>query len=389
MQQLERTTVYRSRCVAHVIYSFGAGGIENGLVNLINRLDSRRYSHLVCCLTEAGTFAKRIQQTNVKMVALHKRAGNDPSVPIRLGRLFRRHAVDIVHLRGWATLVEGLIGVHLSHQARVVYGFHGKTFEDVTAPKKRRDLVERVVFPHLNGIFTLTDRMKNDLCRRTSVPGEKVTVIHNGVDTQKFRPHRRLGLTRNFLGLSDADFVVGCVGRLDAVKDFETLLRGFSRLAAVSGQARLLIVGDGPLRQWIESRVRAIGLDGRVVMAGFQTDTAPFYRMMDLYVQTSLYEGFSNTILEAMAMGLPIVATRVGGNPDIITDNVNGKMIAPGDDESLSDLMIRFWRRRDLGPFYGKNAIKTVDRRFRIEAMVENYDRAYTKLLMGSAQRFQ
>jgi len=214
---------------------------------------------------------------------------------------------------------------------------------------------------------------------------DRVTQIYNGVDTDKFHPSKS---PRERLGpdgfLAADSFVVGTVGRMEPVKDQITLVRAFIQLvqsrAGAHDRLRLMMIGDGSLRAPAMELLRSAGLENLAWLPGERDDVSELMRSMDLFVLPSLREGVSNTILEAMASGLPVVATRVGGNPELVGEEDTGVLVPHSDPPSMADAIDSYFREPERGVRHGAHGRRTVEKRFSMEAMVTGYLKTYDAL---------
>ena len=367
--------------IAHVVHSFGAGGIENGIVNIVNNINKEKYCHIICCLSQTGDFENRLLFDNYIIYSLNKKEGNDISVPIKLIKIFKSHNVDIAHLRGWPTLVEGIIAAMIARTPSIIYGFHGKTANDVNHIKPIRKLSEKSALKFIDKIITLSDVMKDDYVEYTGVTRNCVEVIYNGVDVDKFNRAPCGEQIRNDFGFKNEDIIIGSIGRLDPVKDFDTLLRSFKKNFILNRNIKLLIVGNGPELDRLKKMAFELGVIERTVFAGYRDDIHNILNIIDIYAQTSIYEGFSNTILEAMSSSLPIVATNVGGNPFLVQDNENGFLVEIGVDEQLCEKLSILISNADLRESFGKLSRTIVLEKFSINKMVESYDLLYSNIV--------
>jgi sugar transferase (PEP-CTERM/EpsH1 system associated) len=224
------------------------------------------------------------------------------------------------------------------------------------------------------------------------VPPSRIARIHNGVDSTLFHPSgdRRDAVPHpNFSG--PGNFVIGTVGRMQPVKDQLTLARAFVRLMqAMPGakqRLRLVMVGDGPLREQVRMLLAEAGIDEYAWLPGNRDDVARIMRSFDLFVLPSLAEGISNTILEAMACGLPVLATAVGGNPELIQAGVTGTLVPRDDPESMARAIRTYAESAELCRRHGIEARRTIERGFGMEAMVNAYMTIYDQMLARNAHR--
>lgn len=371
----------RRPLVAHVIYRLGVGGLENGLINLINRMPAERYRHLIVCIDDYTDFRYRITRQDVRVHALHKRPGRDLRLFPRLLGLLRRERPAVVHSRNLAGL-DALLPALLAGVRHRVHGEHGRDADDADGTNPRPRRLRRLHRPLVSHYIALSGELERYLRERIGVPPERISRIHNGVDTDRFTPGRA---TLPVRGFSDpACLVLGTVGRLDAVKSQVHLVEAMGLLRErnprLAPRLRLALVGDGPLRSRVESRVRELGLGDRVWMAGSRDDVHELMRGFDLFVLPSLAEGISNTILEAMACGLPVVATDVGGNPELVEAGRTGLLVPPADPAAMAQAMETYALDADLRRRAGVLARDRAERVFSLDAMVAGYLGVYDRL---------
>lgn len=377
--------------VTHVIYRLDIGGLESGLVNLVNRMPAERYRHsIVCTHGYAEVFRRRIQRNDVEVVSLDRRPGKDPGAYLRAWRLLRRLRPDIVHTRNLGTVdlqwIAALAGV--PHR---VHGEHGWGAADLKGVAPRSLRIRRACRPAIHRYVTMSQDLARWLERDVGVPADRIRQLYSGVDVDRFGHEGPVPDDLPWTGArgsAPTPLVFGTVGRLDPVKGQDRLLEAF---ASVAGQTdrplRLVIVGDGPARACLVERAHALGLDDRVWFAGARSDVPALMRAMDVFVLPSLNEGISNTILEAMASGRPVIASRVGGNPELIADGITGTLYAAGDAAldaaGLVAAMSRYMADADLVRAHGAAARERTLREFSLDAMVSRYLAFYDDLLAG------
>jgi sugar transferase (PEP-CTERM/EpsH1 system associated) len=371
--------------IVHVIYSLNVGGLENGLINIINRTPADRYRHAIVCLKGAGEFANRLSDNNIPVICLHSGEGHSFGLYLRVWKLLRALDPDIVHTRNLATL-EAQIPAWFLPGVKTVHGEHGRDVIDLEGKNRKYNLLRRFIRPMVGRYITVSQDLKGWLHQTIGVAEEKVYQIYNGVDQDRFFPaeNKDLGLAPDGF-LSDDSIVIGTVGRLAAVKDQTALIAAFALLLQsvpdYRARLRLIIVGDGPLYDQLQRQVRQLGLEQSVWMAGDRDDVADILRLFDLFVLPSLGEGISNTVLEAMATGLPIVATDVGGNPELVEDGVNGRLVPVSDQQTLASVMGQYIGQSDSLKAMGRNSLNKVTRQFNWNNTVAKYLAVYDDLL--------
>ncbi|MEO0617554.1 MAG: TIGR03088 family PEP-CTERM/XrtA system glycosyltransferase [Pseudomonadota bacterium] len=358
--------------IVHVIHRLGTGGMENGLVNLINGLPTTHYRHAIVCMTESTAFRERIHDSAVAVYELHKRSGKDLGCYWRFLRLMRRLRPTIVHTRNLGTIdlapIAALAGVPFR-----LHGEHGWDNSDPHGLNPRYRRLRRICDRFIHGYVAVSEDIACWLRDHIGVDAARVRQIYNGVDTRKFSPEG----VRAALPWADASQVIGTVGRLDPIKRFDALVEWLASRHSEHGDARLVIVGDGSERGSLERLIAEHGLDDRVWLAGNRPDVADIMRSLDVFVLPSRNEGISNTILEAMAIGLPVVATDVGGNCELIDRGLTGDLVSSEDRAALADAIAAYLEDDDRRAQHGAAARDRVLRQFSLDRMMHNYDELY------------
>ena len=361
-----------ARLVVHVIYRFGHGGLENGLVNLINRMHARglqsRYRHVILCITGYTEFRDRLEDASVQVVGLDKREGKDPAYYLRLLRTIRGLRPDIVHSRNLPAL-ECAVMARIAGVPAVIHGEHGWDVHDLEGRVRRYRILRRFSQPFIHRFVALSRHIERWLVRDVGIRADKVTRICNGVDTERFRPPETV---------REDDLVnIVHVGRFEPVKNPGLLMDACARMLHAHPElrktVRLHMIGDGSLRAELEQMAEREGIVEQVRFHGMRDDVPEMLRRMDVYVLPSLNEGISNSILEAMATGLPVVATRVGGNPELVMEGVNGFLVASGDADAMAQALHRYCTDGDLRRRHAAASRQRALNEFSIDAMVDRY----------------
>ncbi|WP_332740801.1 TIGR03088 family PEP-CTERM/XrtA system glycosyltransferase [Hydrogenophaga sp.] len=333
------------RHVVHLIYRFTTGGLENVVVQLINHLPHGEFRHTVVAITDADPqFVQRIERKDVNVICLNKPPGQPFALYPRTFRLLRRLKPDVVHTCNLAALefmpMAALAGVPLR-----VHAEHGMDMGEINTKGSRYLTLRKIYKPFVHEFIAVSKPLQGYLQRKLGVAPAHVHLIPNGVDTHMFRPPHAQDLAPpGFPFERGRHWVIGTVGRQVHIKNPLMLVDAFISLAR-SGMAgterlRLVMVGDGPLLDEIGERVRSTGLEDRVWLPGVRSDVADILRALDCFVLPSLSEGTSCTLQEAMATGLPIVVTDVGGNAELLEHGACGSLVASGDVEALKSQLL-------------------------------------------------
>jgi len=367
--------------VMHVIHHLVIGGMENGLVNLINNMPASKYRHAVACIEDYSAFRDRIVRPDVPVVALHRSRIGVWNMRREIFRLCRRWRPTIVHSRNQSGL-DALLPARLAGVARCIHGEHGWDVDNLDGRKWKPALLRRLHAPLVDRYITVSKDLERFLVSRVGIRASRITQIYNGVDTDRFSPaldESTDWMPSEFRGTGLIRF--GTVGRLQPVKDHATLLRAFSHLLTsrpdMVGRVRLLVIGDGPLLPDLRALAHSLTIDSSVWFTGALHDIPKVLRSLDVFVLPSLNEGISNTILEGMAAGLPIVATAVGGNIELVEDGDSGRLFSPGDTAGLSGILGQYVTDAQLRQAHSCAARRIALERYSLTAMVERYEAVY------------
>ena len=362
--------------VVHVINSLAIGGLENGVVNLVNTT-AARFRHVIVCMSGNGPLHGRLRP-DAEVIVLGKRPGQDPWALLRLVRLLRQLRPLIVHSRNWPA-IDAVPAAWLAGVPLVVHGEHGREVVDPDGRNRRRNRIRRALSPFVHQFVTVSVDLRRWLVEEVGVPAAKVTAIHNGVDISRFgRAGQREA--RVMLTLPANAPIIGTVGRLDPVKDQAGLVQAFAAVRVAHPDALLLVAGDGPCRADLEQLAIALGQQGHVRLLGNRDDIPAVMSALDVFVLPSIAEGISNTVLEAMASGLPVVATRVGGNPELVEDGVTGTLVARQNPDALATAIAGYVKDPDLRRRHGQASRWRVTGHFSLERMAEAYADLYASL---------
>lgn len=362
--------------IMHVVDSLGKGGLENGLVNLISGLDAGCFEHVVCTMRGLGPNLDRLPRDRVQVFPLPKNEAAGRVQVRALASAIRQFAPDVVHSRNWAAVEAVAAGWW--RRCGVVHSEHGLEADVNAAEPRRRIWFRRLAFEMADRVLSVSYQLRDLHARRTGFPREKITVVHNGVDTRRFAPsvpaRRR---ARQGLGIAPDEFCIGAVGNLLPVKDHMTLLKAIDGFAKAGGRWRLLLAGEGSERPKLEAFVQGHPeWRPRVSFLGSCNDIPDLLNALDVYVLPSLTEGISNSLLEAMATGLPVVVTDAGGNPEVV-DPESGFLFPPGDVRQLAEHLTLLRGNPERRLALAERALARVRDQFSMNSMVRKYAGIY------------
>jgi len=360
--------------VLHVVHSLNIGGMENGVVNLINGSNSDYFYHEICCIRKSGNAESRLKRP-IRIHEMEKRNGNDWRIIPKLAKVIREVKPDIVHTRNWGA-ADGIIAGRLAGVPSIIHGEHGWNMDDPQGLNSRRRLMRKALSFAVSRYVAVSEDIRKWLIECVGVKDSKVLKILNGVDTEKFQP----GVNPKFreqLGFSKNGLTIGTVGRLDPIKDQRLLLEAFTLVSSSRKDLMLVIIGDGPERQNLESYRDSLHCRDRIRFLGERDDVDRVLRVLDIFVLPSKNEGTSNTILEAMATGLPVIATAAGGNPELVSQNRTGLLFPAGDLKGIVEALDFYLKDQGHRYDHGLNGRKEVEQRFSLGKMVNNYEELY------------
>ncbi len=372
--------------IAHVVYCFDIGGLENGVVNLINRLPEASWRHAVVALTDVSpAFAKRVQRPDVQYLSLRKPAGHLLRLYPRLMRMFRELRPAVVHTRNLAALEAAVPAWAAGVPARI-HGEHGRDANDPDGARRRYQWVRRAYSPFVSRYVTVSEDLERYLHDRVGIAADRIVQLYNGVDTERFHPVGDTGAAIDGCPFGRPEhWLVGTVGRMDHVKDQSALARAFVLALRMHPRAkdrmRLIMVGEGALRAESERILDESGARELAWFAGERDDIAGIMRGLDCFVLPSRGEGISNTILEAMACALPVVATRVGGNAELVEDGLTGRLVPAADPFALAQAIVGYFESPALARRQGRAGRNRVERTFSLDRMVDGYHQLYLAAL--------
>lgn len=376
----------KSPLVVHVVYRFDTGGLENGVVNLINHMPDNAYRHVVLSLTEITDFRHRITRKDVQFISLNKSPGHAFRLYPKLFKLLRRLRPDIVHTRNLAAL-EVVVAAWCARVHVRIHGEHGRDVGDLDGSNRKFQWMRRFYSPFVSQYVALSRDLSQYLSDKINISPTRITQVYNGVDIVLFSPSPP-GVDGVAAGCPFGEpslWIVGTVGRMQTVKDQLTLTLAFVRALemepSLRSRMRLVLVGDGELREQCQAVLDAGEVAHLAWLPGERSDIPEIMRSLDCFVLPSLAEGISNTILEAMASGLPVIATDVGGNADLVVHGVTGLIVPASDAEEMAQGLLHLAAEPALARSMGLAGRLRVLEKFSLQAMVDTYKGLYDRLL--------
>jgi sugar transferase (PEP-CTERM/EpsH1 system associated) len=362
--------------IIHVLHRMGAGGTELALRKIVAGLGPDRFEHIICTV---APIPENELTGNARFISLERTGKKTGSLVAGLARIFLREKPDVVHSRNWGA-IEAVMAARLARVPRVIHSEHGRDINTMHGDPLRRRVFRHICYSLANEVFAVSNELRQHYARQVGVSPRKIKVIPNGVDVTRFCPDAMTRYRlRSLMEVTEQEIVLGTIGRLDPIKDHATLLLAAEQIIAAGVPLKVVIVGDGPERGRLQTAIEASpALRHRAILAGESNAPEDWLNALDVFTLPSLSEGMSNTILEAMATGLPSVVTTVGANPDLVDDGKTGFLFKPRDAKALADRVITLAHQGSLRYELGGHARRKVELEFSLQRMMENYLNLYT-----------
>lgn len=331
----DSTSTAQKPVICQVLHSLQVGGAEVLAARLARQLRGS-YRFLFVCLDQLGTLGEELRAEGFPVEVLERRPGLDWRSILRLARLLRREEVSLLHAHQYTPFFYALTARWLGGRIPILFTEHGRHFPDY--PRRKRIFFNRLLLRRRDRVVAVGKAVREALIANEGIRADRIEVIYNGIDLDRFsqsNPDR--DSVRREMGIGPNDLAIIQVARLDYLKDHLTAVRAIERVAARNPHVRLVLVGEGPERQKIEAEVHSRQLTAHVHFLGLRKDVARLVPAADVFLLTSISEGIPLTLIEAMAAGLPVVSTSVGGVPEVVLDRQTGLLAPAGDDSALAE----------------------------------------------------
>lgn len=370
--------------IAHLVFKLDYGGLENGLVNIINNYPENKFRHAIICLTEFTDFSERVDRSEVEIFSINKKPGKDIKAYINLYKLLKSLKPTILHTRNIAT-IEGQFWAFLAGVPIRLHGEHGRDIEDPDGKNKKYIFIRKIFSIFIQHFIALSNDLSDYLLNVVKINSAKISQIYNGVDTKKFKNENQSKDRIHDLIDPDKFIIIGTVGRLETIKDQLTLVYSIKSLlerhSSLREKIRVVIVGDGSQYEKIMHAIHENKLEEFIYLIGSKDNIDKLMKGFDIFVLPSLAEGISNTILEAMSTGLPVVATNVGGNAELVVDGSTGLLVPSANPSSMANALYKYIVDPDSRLAHGINARTLVMEKFSLTEMVNKYHSLYLTML--------
>ncbi len=363
--------------ILELVHSLDVGGAERLVERTVMGLSGWRF--VVACLDYLGDIGKQLIQQGIPVFCLERCPGIDWRCVWRLRALVRKHAITVIHAHQYTPFSYALLGRLGGSQPPIVFTEHGRHQPDYR--RWRRVWVNRLLTRRQDRIVAVGQAVKKALVCNEGFSEQRIQVIYNGIPLEQFSNVPVRGReARAQLGIRDEAFVVAHVARLDYLKDHRTALEAIACLRDNLPEVVYLVVGDGPLQKEISQRIVELRLESHVRLLGTRQDVPLILAASDAFMLSSISEGIPLTVIEAMAAGVPLVATRVGGLEEMIDDGVQGVLRPPKDPRALASALLSLARNPELRAQMGRAGRQRAQERFSETTMLAAYDDLFAHL---------
>jgi glycosyltransferase involved in cell wall biosynthesis len=363
--------------VLHLTFDMRIGGTEQVIKNLIEATDTQKFEVSIFCIEKPiGPFGKLLIAKGINIYSFNRKNGLDFSLIKQLRSYIKEHKIDILHCHQYTPWFYGVLS-KIFLKTKVVFTEHGRFYPDQRKPKRR--LINHFLSLLTSQIISISKATKVALVDYEYLKSKNIDVIYNGIAIPKPN-HQEVERLREEYGLSDENIVFGTVARLEPIKNQVLLINAFHQVLLQNPNVRLVIVGDGAERGNLERLVIKLDMTQEIVFTGYITEPINYMSMMDVFLLTSLSEGTSMTLLEAMSLSKPCIVTDAGGNPEVIQHQFNGMVTENKKQEPIVIAMLELLKNKELRLKYGANGLSRFNEQFLDTAMARKYQEAYQKI---------
>jgi glycosyltransferase involved in cell wall biosynthesis len=363
--------------ILHLNNTSSIGGAEQVILNLADFVNPDTFTSYVGVFRE-GELVSEMRRRKIKFLWLK---GNtrvyDYKFLKNVIQIIKNNHIDLIHSHTWGTDFYGywaskILGVQM------ITTIHNRYY---ISEKWSRRISYKVLISQIEKIVAVSEDIQGLLREELKLKPEKITLIYNGIDTQRYGYGFDLRVLRQELGLSKEELIIGNVGNLREVKDHRTLILAFHKVSSLFPLSKLLIVGEGEMRADLQKLSAQLGLENRILLLGHRLDVPRILCLLDIFVLSSRSEGCSISLLEAMASGKPVIATRVGGTPELVLEGKTAFLVPSAEPDELGERMVYLLNHEELRRAMGEEGKKRVKEKFSRETMLRNYEEIYQRIL--------
>ena len=363
--------------VLHLLLSLETGGMERFVYEHCLEIDKERFNVSVCCINRLGGFYDSLVKNGIRVDLLQKNQNHfDWLFPFKLRKYLMKNNVHILHIHSGA-FFQGSVAGFLARTPGILYTEHGRHLVE----PKIIFVLDKISSMLADRIVTVSPDLEKHLIENIKLPEKKIITILNGVNTSTFAPREKSKALLAELGVEANFKIIGAVGRLAHIKDHATLIKAFKIVLENIPESKLILVGEGPCEKDLKDLSKELGIQDSVIFTGNRNDIPELLNLFDVFILSSLREGTSLSLLEAMSSGVPPVVTNVGGNPNIVKNDINGYLVEPKNFEEMSLRIVDILVNADKSNIFKVNSRNLVLSSFSSKSTVDNYKQLYSTLL--------
>ena len=369
--------------VLHILHHMKMGGVEHLVFDMTNAFQQLGIKTTICCLDGVlGELGEQLRDNNIDVRVLNRRPGFDYKLFLDIASLIKELNPDIVHAHQYTPYFYGITASILAKKKETLFSEHGRLYPDRMSLK--RVVYNRLVLlPHTDIITVDSKHLRNALIRYEKIPSNRIRILANGIKLGPFSritPENRI-IQRKLLGIKEDEFAMGMISRLDPIKDHKTLICAFKKINEEFPNTSLFLAGKGPEYETIQSLIGELGLNDKVKLLGYYEDLYGLLNALDLYILSSHLESAPLGVMEAMAAGLPVIATDAGGTGEIIINGEDGYLVPPRDPEEMARAMKKIIVSPDAASNMAQKGKQKIYNYYSFDRMIEDYRNLYREML--------
>ncbi len=362
--------------ILHVFVTLPVGGAEQLLLSIVNNLDNSRYNSIICCIRDKGEIGKVIEQNGFKVIELNSlvKPGWDGEIVNKLVQIISEYRIDIIHSHLYHA---NLYSRFAARQKKItaIISIHNT----YNKPKIHHRIINWFLLRYTSAIIVGSEDIKQDVIKYDRAPSNIIYKLNNAVNISSIKSTHDKDSSRKMLNISSDDFLIGTIGRLEEQKGHSFLIDAIYKLQKKDFYPKLIIIGDGSLRDKLEQQVEDLSIQSQVKFLGTRKDIGDIFPAIDIFVMPSLWEGLSIAMLSAMAAGIPVIATRVGGVDDVLQNSKYGVIIKPNDSDEIAEAILSLSSDGGAMNQYTKLGSELVRSKYSDVSMVRNLSDIYKK----------
>jgi len=367
--------------IMHITYDMRIGGTEMVIKNIIDGCDQNQYKMSVLCIeSPLGPFAEELQNNGIEFFELNRQPGFDTNLIRQIRRTIKGNSVDIIHCHQYTPWVYGVIAAAFTN-TKVIFTEHGRFYPDSGTWKRK--LINPILNLFTDQVTAISKATKQALVEFENIPEKSIDVIYNGIAPLSIKQDE-VNKLRSELAIPENHIILGTIARFDPIKNHTMMLEAFSLVLEQQPNTTLIIVGDGEERENIETCIKKLNIQNQVILIGYQTTPQNYLELMDIYLLSSLSEGTSMTLLEAMSLSKPCVVTDVGGNPEVIIDGENGFVTANDDAISFSSAIEKLLEDNDKSTYFANSTKQIYEKKYNVSVMNNAFKSLYNPVVKGN-----